>query len=367
MNVDKSWSQRSYDFSKPTPIYALAKEVPLIGEVISTATFQRLKQIRFLGGIDYLIVRVPNGVPGNIRYTRYQHSVGVASLAAYYARELDLDARSRRLMCIAALVHDIGHAPLSHSLEPIFKEVFGIDHHAATQKVLTGESPLGPEIYQLLHKGGVDVEAVLEIVSGAKTEFDGFFNGPINFDTVEGILRTHAYAKLPSNLTHPEIVLNAAIRRATDLDRATVDQFWLYKDWVYRQFINSRSGVLADYVCQELMRQNISRLSPADYYITEPQLFRKLRGLRGLLKSNSFESDITSLLPDQIMHQRRHFFVDASGDFFSRQDTLRYRQSKIDCLLSLAKGKLGTASEVEQDLFNDDGDRTGESALRSYA
>ena len=251
-------NRRPYDFSSPVSVDALAGADLLIAEVIATQAFQRLRKIRFLGGIDYLIVPAPNGARGNIRYTRYQHSIGVAWLAALYAKKLSLDASKRRLVCIAALVHDIGHAPLSHSLEPVFKEAFGLDHHEATRKILIGQVSLGRDIYQLLRQYALDIDRVISIASGQEDEFHGFFEGPINFDTIEGIFRSHAYAKRGSSIANPEQVVEAAINRESDRDRAIVDEFWLYKDWV--RFIVDNSGDF--FKRQDVCRYRRSRFAP---------------------------------------------------------------------------------------------------------
>ena len=66
-----------YDFSAPVDLTKAVTEDPLFLQIASTAAFRRLREIRFLGGIDYLVVRSPNGQPGNVRYTRFQHSLGV--------------------------------------------------------------------------------------------------------------------------------------------------------------------------------------------------------------------------------------------------------------------------------------------------
>jgi HD superfamily phosphohydrolase len=367
MSADKFWNQRAYDFSMPVAVGALAGEDPVIADVVTTIAFQRLKHIRFLGGIDYLVVPAPNGLRGNTRYTRYQHSIGVAWLASLYASKLSLDAAHRRLVCVAALMHDIGHAPLSHSLEPVFKDAFGLDHHGATKKILTGEVPLGRELYRLLRDKNVNIDHVLAIISGEGFECHGFFGGPINFDTIEGILRAHAYTQRKSNFTNPEIVLEAAINRKTERDKSVVDEFWSYKDRVYRHFINSRMGVLADFACQEFMRKFIKKINEKDYYTTELQLFRKLPGLRELLTSRSFELDVKTLFDQQVAYKSRRFFVDVTGDFFKRQDNYRYRQTKNDCIL-MPQGKvIEMTTEVEQDLFDDDSYRQSEGVLRTYA
>ena len=68
----------AYDFSDPVDLKRMAGGDPLFAELVATPAFQRLKSICFLGGIDYLLVPAPNGAKGNIRYTRHQHSLGVA-------------------------------------------------------------------------------------------------------------------------------------------------------------------------------------------------------------------------------------------------------------------------------------------------
>ena len=83
-------------------------------------------------------------------------------------------------------------------------------------------------------------------------------------------------------------------QRLTDQLRRAVDEFWLYKDQVYRHVINSRVGVLADFACQFFMRRHLDEVTPEDYFVTEAYIFRKLRGLRDLLTSRSFEAQILS-------------------------------------------------------------------------
>ena len=165
-----------YDFSNPIDIEAVSGLDPLFFELVRTPAFQRLKSIRFLGGIDYLLVRTPNGTAYNIRYTRYQHSLGVARLAMMYSEEKALAGGERRLAYVAALLHDIGHAPLSHSLEPVFTKHFGIDHHQAANAILRGSVPIGQGLADILDRYQIDVERVIRIISGEDAGYDCFFS-----------------------------------------------------------------------------------------------------------------------------------------------------------------------------------------------
>ena len=94
-----------HGFRAPTDdIPDTAGNDPLLLELIDTPAFQRLKEIRFLGAIDYCRIPRPNGNPGRIRHTRYEHSIGVMQLARLYCIRRDIRPPDRRLVCAAALL-----------------------------------------------------------------------------------------------------------------------------------------------------------------------------------------------------------------------------------------------------------------------
>lgn len=316
-----------YNYSHPISSFKSAFD-PLFNELLSTRTFQRLANIRFLGGIDYFLVRSPNGVPGNCRYTRYQHSLGVAKLAMLYANMKGLSPKKRRLAWTAALLHDIGHAPLSHTLEGAFKSSFGIDHHIAGEEILLGRSPYGREITDILLAHGLKPEEVLAVASGQTDDFDGFFSGPINFDTIEGILRSWKYVRPHANTLRPETVVLASMNRSTETDMRVVDEFWAYKDDAYRYIVRSEFGVISDYLCEILVLDNISHLKRSDYFLTEAQMFRRIPELKNFLFHSELNQRISDNVDDEIAYKARRFSVDAQFDFFSRDDKCRYTQKK---------------------------------------
>jgi hypothetical protein len=311
--------------------------------------------IRFLGGIDYLVVRSPNG--SKVRYTRYQHSLGVARLALLYANAKRLKPKERHLIYTTALLHDIGHAPLSHSLEPVFFEYFDIEHHRATEDVIAGRVPIGRHVYEVLQEHHVDVERIIAILSGADASFCGLFTSPINFDTADAIFRAQIYARPKTILPSPERVIEAVIHRRDESDCRTADEFWNYKDQVYRTLINSRSGVFADFACQVYMKRNIDRLSADTYYATEEELFQKLGGLKELLVSRSFESLLAREVDTPVVYSARRFVIDDGADFFARDDRRRYVQQKK--LLSISPSESDNLIEplsqggANRDLFDD--------------
>ncbi|WP_315860278.1 HD domain-containing protein [Rhizobium leguminosarum] len=315
-------------YSYLEPVGALLKSEPFVAEISSSAAFQRLKDIRFLGSIDYWLIPSPNGAKTNVRYTRYQHSLGVARLAMLYADIKSLSEKDRKVVTAAALLHDIGHAPFSHSVESLFEAEFGINHHLATNQIIRGEIECGFEIRNILKRYDVDPEYVIAILSGQENVFDGFFSGPINFDTIEGILRSRDYMNAQYISPRPTDILIAAINRNSRNDRNIVDSFWRYKHEIYQFIVRSPGGVLADHLAREAYKRNLSKINKADFFSTEKRMIRRIHDLREVLFSP--RSAVKRLLnrAEPISYSVRNFSINSEANFFDWDDKNRYTQSK---------------------------------------
>ncbi|XP_047445358.1 deoxynucleoside triphosphate triphosphohydrolase SAMHD1 [Mugil cephalus] len=101
------------------PIHGHLELHPLLVRIIDTPQFQRLRNIKQLGGAYYVF-------PG-ASHNRFEHSIGVGYLAgqlvqALNARQPDLLISRRDILCvqIAGLCHDLGHGPFSHMFDGMF-------------------------------------------------------------------------------------------------------------------------------------------------------------------------------------------------------------------------------------------------------
>jgi HD superfamily phosphohydrolase len=184
---------KSYDEFTDSTLLALLLKNSLYSEVISTKTFKRLKNISFLGAIDYTSRHKK-------RHNRYDHSISVGTLALHYARLKQLDEYEANHLVVAALLHDVGHGPLSHSMEPVFQKRYGISHHTMTNDIIKGISKLGDELCQVLKKYHIDIDYIVELLDGKVSNETAFaLTNPINIDTADGIIRTISYSYAPKN------------------------------------------------------------------------------------------------------------------------------------------------------------------------
>lgn len=106
----------------------------LLIRLIDTPAFQRLRRIRQLGPASLTF----HGAEGS----RFTHSLGVMAIAR---RVFDRIAKRypqvqpyRPIVLCAALLHDIGHGPFSHTSE----EIFGNHHEAWTRRILRESAPV---------------------------------------------------------------------------------------------------------------------------------------------------------------------------------------------------------------------------------
>ena len=106
------------------PIHGPIPVTPGEQAVIDSPWFQRLRRIKQLGFAELAF-------PG-ATHNRYLHSVGVMHLAGQAFDAVFRGAdwlpaadrnRVRQVLRLAALCHDIGHAPLSHTSESLFPAI----------------------------------------------------------------------------------------------------------------------------------------------------------------------------------------------------------------------------------------------------
>ncbi|WLV24245.1 HD domain-containing protein [Aciduricibacillus chroicocephali] len=120
-------------FKDPVHRYVHVRD-RVIWDLIATSEFQRLRRIRQLG-TTYLTFH-------GAEHSRFNHSLGVYEIVRRilfnFQDRPHWDESDRLLSLCAALLHDLGHGPFSHS----FEKIFNLDHEVFTQRILTGNTEI---------------------------------------------------------------------------------------------------------------------------------------------------------------------------------------------------------------------------------
>lgn len=293
--------------------FAFARSEPY-ASLIKTAAFQRLNDISFLGALNYTFsTRLSRHA-----CTRATHSLHVAALANYVATERGYCDDLKRHLTIAALLHDIGHLPLSHSIEAFTRNRLGQTHHDLGEAIIDGKV-LGLRSLNRLLSGTVDRQVIIDLVN-AKANCEGveLFAAPINIDTIDGILRTSAYFRDgPKIFLRKSLDLTKAAFLTTSLSpkqRRGLDAFWHLKHHIYQKRIHSRKGLISDFVGSQYFLSKQSIAGCEDLILTEGAWKKKYSDLFASLKVIKSKRTLPAWLDqDLVRFQRREYRIEPNA------------------------------------------------------
>lgn len=133
-------------------LHASDPDEALLTQLIDTPAFQRLRRIRQLGPASLTF----HGAESS----RFTHSLGVMAIARRAFDQLQRRYPAlephRPTVLVAALLHDIGHGPFSHTAE----EVFGLQHEQWTRAIIRDL----PEIHDALEARAEGLAAAVDQV-----------------------------------------------------------------------------------------------------------------------------------------------------------------------------------------------------------
>ncbi|PKK81396.1 MAG: metal-dependent phosphohydrolase [Thermoplasmata archaeon HGW-Thermoplasmata-2] len=151
-------------------IHGNIKVDPDFLKLLDNPAVQRLHGIKQLG-FAYLVY-------GGANHTRLEHSLGTSHIAAKMANAMGFSKENKETVRAAALLHDIGHQPYSHTLEHIVQTSIGTDHMDATKEIILGKRNIASDasglfeyapINEILEAQGIDAGEVAELVTGGSS------------------------------------------------------------------------------------------------------------------------------------------------------------------------------------------------------
>ena len=217
-------------------------------ELLTSPWLRRLQRISFLGTLD--------AHPGSARpSSRWEHSLGVATLGLRAAEDLELNPEQTRYLVAACMLHDVGHFPLSHAAEAAFRRRCGADHHQLGRWIVHGDGPIprARSLAPVLERADLVPAEVWSIIDpaasvGGVARLAPLLNAAINLDTLDGIPRvakTFRRRTPPANDSRIFAWVDDALALRPEA-LPHLDRFWRSKDVVYDQIINLPSNILAE-------------------------------------------------------------------------------------------------------------------------
>ncbi len=167
-------------------------------DLLETPEIQRLYNIKQLG-LAHLVF------PG-AHHTRLEHSLGAYHMASQAVEYLDIGAEDGETIRCAALLHDIGHGPFSHTLESILRTSLDVDHVDVTEKLLLGTYQIvdeqekaiiaSPSVGEVLEQHQVNTTDVANIIRGRAGQAPfrtQLLNSAIDVDQLDYLVRDAYY------------------------------------------------------------------------------------------------------------------------------------------------------------------------------
>ncbi|NEP60944.1 MAG: HD domain-containing protein [Symploca sp. SIO2G7] len=225
----------------------------LLVKLIDTSVFQRLRRIRQLGPA-YLTFH-------GAESSRFTHSLGVMAIARRAFDRLaaiypELSSHRAAVLC-AALLHDIGHGPFSHTAE----EVFGGHHEHWTQKILE----LSSEIRGLLDQFSLSLRQEIQQIYQHQHPVPFVWqlvSSQLDCDRIDYLMRDSYF----TGASYGQLDLDRIIL-ALDYDPASqqlivvkkglgaIEHYLVVRYFMYAQIYNHPKNLVATWVLEKIISQ----------------------------------------------------------------------------------------------------------------
>jgi hypothetical protein len=210
------------------PIYGAQKCLPHEATITELAVVQRLKRIHQTGLVYHLYPAAT--------HTRFDHSLGVMCIAdEMYNNLIAVDPQStdqhfRLALRVAALLHDIGHGPFSHSSEKFLSTMTDFIRVSENESKFLNCKPHEVMSYLMLstkvmedffeelcakYDTWIDLELVKDLIIGHNRNGKDFrinmINGPIDADRLDYIVRDSYFTGLNTSINPKEIIQSLGV------------------------------------------------------------------------------------------------------------------------------------------------------------
>jgi len=306
-------------------------------DLLETPEIQRLYNIKQLG-LAHLVF------PG-AHHTRLEHSLGTYYMASQAAELLGLEKDESKIITCAALLHDIGHGPFSHTLESILKNALDVDHVDLTEKLILGEYDIfnsdekefvaTPDVNEVLNKNDINLKELIAIIRGEthrKPYLSQLLNSAIDVDQLDYLVRDAYYTGVSYGMIDTERFLQTLVVHKNNLGVkrkgvGVVENILMARGLMYSSVYFHKTVRIA-----ELMLSKAIEMLPE----TEPFEFFKMTDselIENLKQMGPFQHEIATCLKYRKLFKQAYVLsssnLDGQGiEIFKRLEDAKLRREK---------------------------------------
>lgn len=266
------------------PLYGYVGLSEVEADVVSSPIFQRLHNVRQLGLVHLVFP--------SASYSRFSHSVGACHNAGRIIdaiREnstVKIPDSRKQLYRLAALLHDIGHYPLSHATEHAVMSHYvgesildvgglsppssgngkiGLSHEKVGQVIIEND----PDISKIFDKHGINRKKLLGIFSKKDPDaLFGIISSDLDCDRLDYLPRSAHTSGVPYGATDVDFIISKATvdkdgilcfqsKAATAIDHFLISRFYDYMQVVFHKTVIGLEWSLNFCVTELLKRQEL--------------------------------------------------------------------------------------------------------------
>lgn len=293
----------------------------LIAKLVDSAEFQRLRRVRQLGLAHFAYQAA--------EHSRFVHSLGAFHLATRTLAKLrlnyDISEEDQTAVRVAALLHDTGHGPFSHVVEPILK----FRHEEFTEQIVTSRET---EAGRLLAGYSVELpERVAAIIRGTfrPMALAQLVSSQLDVDRMDYLLRDSLMTGVKYGVFDLEwIIKSLEINEAEDQLYVSARGIYAVEDYLqaryymFRQVYFHRTLRAAEGVLHSVLRRALAVFSlGGDVWHQSGSAFEKvLRGEKLALAEHLTLDDSDVLYHiKQWQHSSDAILSDLSARFLNRR------------------------------------------------
>jgi len=331
-------------------------------ELLETPEIQRLHSISQLG-LTKLVF------PG-ANHTRLEHSIGAYRVAERMGDALALTEHEKHTVMAAALLHDIGHAPFSHTLESILAHESGKDHMDITKELILGDMHTEerdcPTIPEILQDNSMDPSDVADLVKGKQDtqilddinvhkgqayfgEEDYLYHmihGPIDVDQIDYLLRDSHYTGAAHGIIDLERLLQTVEIHNGDLvitkgGVPAVEGMLVARSLMFSSVYLHKTARIAELMLAKAVTSSDEDFNEL-YRMTDWELLCTLRGNKGFqeeivnrLKHRRLYKKCFTLAPDKVKDVKG-----IGSSEFGTIDSIRSLEKKIASMKHISPNKV---------------------------